>query len=253
MGILKDEFETTSLATGGSKTGDVITRFASVLLLALIVGLPVGYMFSIDFYKVLAVSLALATLCSLHPLLDAGWFGIPLGMTEIGLVAAVLVWLVFGTGFFTVIGVFLVLGILITLLMGEPLREEVRGGPEQALTGIREEQRQREVEQEQLEWEKRSYRPSRSDDGGEHTIPIRPHELRALSYKEYLQTPHWKRKREDKLRTVGRRCQLCNRGSGTLDVHHRTYERLGEELDQDLTVLCRACHTTFHEHRRLGR
>jgi CRISPR/Cas system-associated protein Cas10 (large subunit of type III CRISPR-Cas system) len=77
--------------------------------------------------------------------------------------------------------------------------------------------------------------------------------LRAMPYEEYLQTPHWKRRREDRLRAAGRRCQLCNRGSVTLNVHHRTYERLGEELDGDLIVLCRTCHSTFHEHRRLER
>ncbi len=74
-----------------------------------------------------------------------------------------------------------------------------------------------------------------------------------MPYKEYLQTPYWKRRREDKLRAAGHRCQLCNRGSVPLNVHHRTYERLGEELDEDLTVLCRECHHTFHEHRKLGR
>jgi len=78
-------------------------------------------------------------------------------------------------------------------------------------------------------------------------------ELRAMPYEEYLQTPHWKHRREDRLRAAGHKCQLCNRGSGTLNVHHRTYERLGEELDGDLIVLCRTCHSTFHEHHRLGR
>ena len=52
------------------------------------------------------------------------------------------------------------------------------------------------------------------------------------------------------LRAVGHRCQVCNGGVGTLDVHHRTYERLGQELDEGLTVLCRACHSIFHEQRR---
>ena len=74
-----------------------------------------------------------------------------------------------------------------------------------------------------------------------------------MPYKEYLQSPHWKRRREDKLRAAGRRCQVCNRDSGTLDIHHKTYQRLGQELDGDLIVLCRACHSVLHEHRRLGR
>ncbi|MDP9478588.1 MAG: hypothetical protein M3R38_23390 [Actinomycetota bacterium] len=67
-----------------------------------------------------------------------------------------------------------------------------------------------------------------------------------------MQTSHWKRLREDKLRAAGHRCQVC-RSSGTLNVHHNTYDRRGEELDGDLIVLCRECHNLFHEHRRLGR
>lgn len=78
-------------------------------------------------------------------------------------------------------------------------------------------------------------------------------ELRAMSYEEYLQTPHWKRRREARVRSAGRKCQLCNSDSTPLNVHHRTYERLGEELDGDLLVLCRKCHSTFHKHRRLER
>ncbi|MDP8900288.1 MAG: hypothetical protein M3N33_03920 [Actinomycetota bacterium] len=89
--------------------------------------------------------------------------------------------------------------------------------------------------------------------GAERNSQVSPRDLRALPYMEYLRTPHWKRKREAKVRAAGHRCQLCNRGSVTLNVHHRTYERLGEELDGDLTVLCRECHSVFHEQRRLNR
>jgi hypothetical protein len=32
-----------------------------------------------------------------------------------------------------------------------------------------------------------------------------------------------------------------------LEVHHRTYERLGRELTTDLTVPCNACHELYHE------
>jgi hypothetical protein len=85
-----------------------------------------------------------------------------------------------------------------------------------------------------------------------HTPSVR--ELRAMPYEEYLQTPHWKRKREERLRAVGYRCQLCNRPASKviLDVHHRTYERRGEERDEDLTVLCRECHYRHHEHGPRG-
>jgi hypothetical protein len=78
-------------------------------------------------------------------------------------------------------------------------------------------------------------------------------ELRTMPYEEYLRTPEWRRRKERKLDQADHRCQFCNRHQRFLNVHHRTYENLGEELDGDLIVLCRACHRTFHKHRRLGR
>jgi hypothetical protein len=69
--------------------------------------------------------------------------------------------------------------------------------------------------------------------------------LRRLPYFLYLQTAHWRHLRRCKLREAGERCQICN-AAGNLDVHHRTYERRGEELLSDLTVLCRPCHSRHH-------
>lgn len=42
----------------------------------------------------------------------------------------------------------------------------------------------------------------------------------------------------------GGRCRLCNEGGldVVLTMHHRTYERLGAELPDDLTCLCGVCH-----------
>jgi sirohydrochlorin ferrochelatase len=58
----------------------------------------------------------------------------------------------------------------------------------------------------------------------------------------------------EELRRAGYRCRLCNLGSPdvVLTVHHRTYERLGKELADDLTTLCMECHraVTDHERRR---
>lgn len=61
----------------------------------------------------------------------------------------------------------------------------------------------------------------------------------------YLRSDHWRETRLAALERAEHRCQVCNR-DGSLDVHHRTYERLGEERPADLTVLCRACHSLFH-------
>lgn len=71
-------------------------------------------------------------------------------------------------------------------------------------------------------------------------------ELRSMPYREYLLTQHWLDTRNRKLRQAQFRCQICNEG-WPLDVHHRTYERRGFEDMGDLTVLCRNCHSKFHD------
>lgn len=77
--------------------------------------------------------------------------------------------------------------------------------------------------------------------------------LRSLPYREYLNSDHWKTRRLIHLKSALFRCQVCNAGNTTLDVHHRTYERLGCESYKDLIVLCRSCHTTFHESGKLAK
>jgi replicative DNA helicase len=76
-------------------------------------------------------------------------------------------------------------------------------------------------------------------------------DLRTMSYQDYLQTEHWQQVRKAALKRAGYRCQLCNR-KGVLHVHHRTYIRRGHELPEDLIVLCRGCHETFHQERRVA-
>ena len=75
----------------------------------------------------------------------------------------------------------------------------------------------------------------------------RVNELRKMPYREYLQTPEWRSRREQMVQEVGYRCQLCNRSGKTLHVHHRTYERRGDEANKDLIVLCADCHKRFHD------
>jgi 5-methylcytosine-specific restriction endonuclease McrA len=71
--------------------------------------------------------------------------------------------------------------------------------------------------------------------------PERLAELRAMPYQDYLKTQEWLRRRAAKLEIAEHRCQLCN-GIQDLQVHHRTYERLGGEKMSDLLVLCSECH-----------
>ncbi len=77
----------------------------------------------------------------------------------------------------------------------------------------------------------------------------------SFDYHEYLASPEWQIKRSAMLWICENRCQICNssRDQSILDTHHRTYDRIGNERPGDLIVLCRDCHTLFHENGRLAR
>lgn len=76
-------------------------------------------------------------------------------------------------------------------------------------------------------------------------------ELASMPYRDYLATPEWDKTRRAALRRAGFQCQTCSAG-GRLNVHHRTYERRGNEYPRDLTVLCEDCHSLFHQNRQLA-
>lgn len=80
----------------------------------------------------------------------------------------------------------------------------------------------------------------------EATKDARVCRLREMPYSEYLQTPEWHTVRLECLKAASYKCQVCNGGNTSLDVHHRTYERRGQELPSDTIVLCRRCHAMFH-------
>lgn len=65
-----------------------------------------------------------------------------------------------------------------------------------------------------------------------------------MNYSAYLRTKEWQSRRKAALKRAGYRCQVCN-SPDHLEVHHRTYEHIGNELPDDLTVLCDSCHELF--------
>lgn len=81
---------------------------------------------------------------------------------------------------------------------------------------------------------------------GAQAIGDRLAQLRAMPYTEYLRTPEWRRARAAALVRAGYSCSLDITHDTDLEVHHRTYERLGAELASDLVVLCRRCHRLHH-------
>lgn len=68
---------------------------------------------------------------------------------------------------------------------------------------------------------------------------------KGMDYQDYLTTEHWSQTRQRKLIQASNTCEQCNRHDG-LEVHHLTYERLGEERLEDLQVLCPICHRKAH-------
>lgn len=71
-----------------------------------------------------------------------------------------------------------------------------------------------------------------------------------LNYHDYIKSPEWKYKAQQIREEYGNRCQLCHASGYTrqLHVHHNTYERLGNELKDDLILLCAKCHELYHKH-----
>lgn len=70
------------------------------------------------------------------------------------------------------------------------------------------------------------------------------------NYSDYLQSKHWKERRRKQL-GLSPSCYACG-CKGGLQVHHRTYARLGAERDDDLVTMCRDCHMDMHEKLEQG-
>lgn len=71
-----------------------------------------------------------------------------------------------------------------------------------------------------------------------------PECLRAF-YDRYMRSDKWRRRRLIKIANAGYRCEDCGKkmfDASKFQVHHKTYERLGRELDEDLSCKCRRCH-----------
>ena len=73
-----------------------------------------------------------------------------------------------------------------------------------------------------------------------------------MPYPQYLLTEHWRKTRSEAILRAGSKCQVCSRPK-KLEAHHRTYDRVGHERPEDVTVLCSECHDLFHNNSRLKR
>ena len=78
-------------------------------------------------------------------------------------------------------------------------------------------------------------------------------------YEKYMQSPEWAAKKEERLQIDGGCCVMCGRSVEhvrTMNCHHITYARLGnEDPYTDLVTVCGSCHKKLHGYlsRRKGR
>lgn len=71
-----------------------------------------------------------------------------------------------------------------------------------------------------------------------------------MDYTTYMQSPEWRKVRDRALEFWKCRCCICF-GLDQVEVHHRTYERLGHEWLSDVVCLCKPCHALFHDNLSL--
>lgn len=71
-------------------------------------------------------------------------------------------------------------------------------------------------------------------------------------YGQYLSSPEWKSKRQKVLERAGWLCEGC-RSCRPTQVHHLTYEHVGNELLYELVALCDSCHDLAHDYKRPDR
>lgn len=67
-------------------------------------------------------------------------------------------------------------------------------------------------------------------------------------YRAYLKSAAWKKKREERITIDNHHCAKCLVNASHLEVHHKTYARIGDEdVESDLIALCGPCHRAVHK------
>ena len=67
-------------------------------------------------------------------------------------------------------------------------------------------------------------------------------------YTDYIKSDKWRARCNELRAKRGSICERC--GSDVwIEVHHLTYDRLGDELDDDLQIVCHACHPQVDKER----
>jgi len=69
-------------------------------------------------------------------------------------------------------------------------------------------------------------------------------------YQKHTRSMKWQRFKRRVRAARGNACESCGASGCRIEVHHVTYERLGNELPQDVRLLCVSCHAAAHLERK---
>lgn len=86
------------------------------------------------------------------------------------------------------------------------------------------------------------WRKKRADDASRFEAN---RDLRQVEYASYLQSPRWKGIRARVMKRAGGICEGCGLVPAS-EVHHLTYDNVGDELLFQLVALCEDCHEKVH-------
>lgn len=67
-------------------------------------------------------------------------------------------------------------------------------------------------------------------------------------YEARIRSAQWKNMKRSLIKWRGNRCERCGLET-PLELHHKTYERLGNERLSDLELICSTCHRLADQQR----
>lgn len=88
------------------------------------------------------------------------------------------------------------------------------------------------------EWEQKRYQDERQRE--------EQNEIWWQRYNVYLQSPEWRKRRRLVFKRCGGFCEGCGLHPAT-QVHHLTYEHMGNEFLWELRGICSVCHMRIHD------
>lgn len=69
---------------------------------------------------------------------------------------------------------------------------------------------------------------------------------RRADYSQYMKSAEWFHKRQQVILRSDGKCEAIGCTNEAVEVHHMTYQRLGNENLEDLRAVCRECHRKIH-------